>query len=327
MDVSNKLRPLFVLKILYEYTDDEHFVTIAQVLQILHDDYNIESYRKTVKEDIDLLMDAGYDIEFVKSSQNKYHIISRDFDVAELKMLIDAVASSKFISKTKSRELTEKLSKLAGPYSSKELTRNIDVERRIKGDTTKLFLVVDTINTAINQKKKIAFKYFSFNIKKEKKAKHNGEIYRFSPYRLVWNGDYYYVVGFSEKYQDVGSFRIDRICDVPTILEEETTPIPKEFDINVFLNSMFRMYNGERVTVELICHNSVIDTILDKFGESITIFAYDMDNFKVIVNAAISHVFFSWIFGFGGKVKINGPKNVKDAYAKMVREAYVMIQE
>ena len=205
MDSKNKLRQVFVLKILYEHTDENHCITIAQILQFLKDKYGIESYRKTIKEDIDLLMAAGFDIEFIKSSQNLYHIVSREFDIAELKVLIDAVVSSKFISKAKSQQLAEKLSKLAGPYMSKELVRNIDVERRVKGDNKQLLLIVDTINTAINKKKRIAFAYFTYNIRgKERKAQ--WILYKFSPYKLVWNGDYYYVVGFSDKYNDIGSF-------------------------------------------------------------------------------------------------------------------------
>jgi predicted DNA-binding transcriptional regulator YafY len=327
MDTPNKIRLLLVLKILFEHTDEDHCITIAQILQILKDEHGIDSYRKTIKEDIDLLIDAGYDIEFIKSSQNQYHVISRDFDVAELKVLIDAVVSSKFISKPKSQELADKLSKLAGPFVAKELVRNIDVERRVKGDNKQLLLIIDTINTAINQKKKIAFKYFSYDVRKDKKEKHNGYLYKFSPYKLVWNGDYYYVVGYSDKYDDIGSFRVDRISKVPEMLEEKAVSMPKAFDINTYLNSMFKMFNGERSEVELVCDNSVMDSIIDRFGESVKVYANDMESFRIIVKVSVSHIFFSWIFGFGGKVKIKAPLNVKEAYAQMVRHAATRIEE
>lgn len=316
-----KLRPLFVLKILYEHTDENHCMTIAQILQKLKDEYELESYRKTIKEDIDLLMAADFDIEFIKSSQNQYHIVSRDFDVAELKVLIDAVVSSKSISKSRSQALAGKLSNLAGPYLSKDLVRNIDVERRVKGENKQLLLIVDTINTAINQKKKIAFKYFTYNVRKEKIEKHNGFVYTFSPYKLVWNGDYYYVVGFSDKYGEVGCFRVDRIYKNPGILEDKAVSMPKSFDINTYLNTMFRMYNGEHRDVELICDNSVMDAIIDKFGEDVNVYANDMDSFRIIINLAVSHIFYSWVFGFGGKVKIKGPVDVKSGYVEMVNAA------
>lgn len=322
-----KLRPLFILKILYDCTDENHCVTIVQILQHLKNDYGIDSYRKTVKEDIDLLINAGFDIEFIKSSQNQYHVISRDFDVAELKVLIDAVVSSKFICKSKSQELADKLSKLAGPFVAKELVRNIDVERRVKGDNKQLLLIIDTINTAINQKNKIAFKYFTYDVRKDKKEKHGGFLYKFSPYKLVWNGDYYYVVGYSDKYDDIGSFRVDRISKVPEMLEEKAVSMPRAFDINTYLNSMFKMFNGERSEVELICDNSVMDSIIDRFGESVKVYANDMESFRIIVKVSVSHIFFSWIFGFGGKVKIKSPLNVKETYAQMVRHTATCIEE
>jgi predicted DNA-binding transcriptional regulator YafY len=327
VDSKNKLRQVFVLKILYEHTDENHCITIAQILQFLKDEYGIESYRKTIKEDIDLLMAAGFDIEFIKSSQNQYHIVSREFDVAELKVLIDAVVSSKFISRSKSEKLANKLSKLAGPFVSKELVRNIDVERRVKGDNKQLLLIVDTINTAINQKKKIAFKYFTYNVRKEKKEKHNGYVYEFSPYKLVWNGDYYYVVGFSDKYNDIGSFRVDRISKIPEIVEEKAVSMPRKFDINTYLNTMFRMYSSECKEVELICNNDVMDSIIDRFGEDIQVYANDMESFRIIVNTAINHIFYSWVFGFGGKVRIKAPIDVRNGYIEMVGKIYAGLLE
>lgn len=323
----SRLRPLFVLKTLYEKTDETHSITISQILQELNEKYRITSYRKTIKEDIDLLIAAGYDIEFIKSSQNQYQISNRDFDIAELKILMDAVASSKFISKAKSQELSDKLSRLCGPYERESLLRNIDVERRVKSENKQLFLIVDALNTAINQKKKVAFKYYSYNVKKEKKEKHGGFVYKFSPYRLVWNGDFYYVVGYSDKYKNVGSFRVDRISVVPEILEENAMIMPKDFDINHYLDSMFRMYNGIQREVELICDNSVMDSIIDRFGEDVSVYAHDMESFRIIVNTAISHVFYSWIFGFGGKIRIKGPEEVKEGYEKMVVHAASVIAE
>lgn len=156
-----------------------------------------------------MLKEAGVDIELVKSSQNKYHIVSRDFDIAELKILIDAVESSKFITKVKSRQLAEKISRLAGPFAAKDLKRNIEVERRFKSDNEKTFYIVDAINDAINAGKQIRFQYFEYKIKKERKLRLDGYWYKLSLYRLAWNGDHYYVVGLNEKYHSVVSYRVD----------------------------------------------------------------------------------------------------------------------
>lgn len=316
-----KLRPFFVAQILYENTDENHLITIAEILQILHDKYSIDSYRATIKTDIEMLMESGLDIEFVKSSQNQYHIVSRDFDVAELKILIDAVESAKFITKRKSQELVEKISKLAGPYAAEELKRNIDVERRIKPGNEKLLFIVDAINDAINQGKQISFQYFQYNVKKERKPRFDGYWYKLSPYRLVWNGDYYYVVGYYEKYHEVVSYRVDRMVGRPEILEDDAIPLPKTFDLDKHLNSMFHMYSTERKHVELIVANECMDALIDKFGEDVETYAYDMDSFRAEVDVATNKIFYTWIVGFEGKVKILGPEDVREEYKQMVLNA------
>lgn len=155
----------------------------------------------------------------------------------------------------------------------------------------------------------------------KKKLRHDGERYIFSPYRLIWNGDYYYVLGYSDKHQAIGSFRVDRISARPDILSEDAVPVPENFNVDDFLTATFRMYGSECQEVELICDNSVIDAIIDRFGTDVTIYACDMSTFRVIVRVAVSHIFFSWIFGFGGKVKIKGPENVKEKYKEQVQKA------
>ena len=138
---------------------------------------------------------------------------------------------------------------------------------------------------------------------------------------LVWDGDFYYVVGYSEKYHTIGSHRVDRIAEPPEILEDASVPMPVGFDINKFINTMFRMYNAPRIEVELLCDNSVMDAIIDKFGPSVHTYAGDLQNFRVIEEVAVGTVFFNWIFGFEGKVKIKGPESVKQQYREMVEKA------
>ena len=250
-----------------------------------------------------------------------YNLVSREFDLPELKLLIDAVASSKFITEKKSKELVGKLSKLASNIQADELKRNVMPEGRIKSGNENIYYIVDTVNTAINNKKQISFQYFSFNVRKQKKAKHNGEMYIFSPYYLIWNGDYYYAVGYSEKHNGIGSFRLDRIIKTPTILEKEAIKMPTDFKINKYINTSFRMYNSKTESVELICDNSVMDAIIDRFGEDVQTYANDMQTFRAMVDVSVNHVFFGWVFGFAGKVKIKSPKEVKDQYYIMLEAA------
>lgn len=189
----------------------KNYLTTAQLIQILEEKYGIHSHRATIAAEIELLKQFGLDIETVKSTQNKYHLVSREFDIAELKLLIDAVESSKFISAKKSEQLVAKISKFAGSPKGNELKRNIFPEGRIKLVNEQILLIVDAVNEAINSNKRIAFQYYQYNVRKEKKIKNDGDQYVFSPYYLVWNGDYYYMVGYSDKHKNIGSFRIDRV--------------------------------------------------------------------------------------------------------------------
>lgn len=321
MDNEAKLRPLYLAKILNERTDEDHYLTTAQLMTILKEEYGIKSHRQTIKSDIDILKKFGMEIEEVKSTQNRYNAYGRKFDQAELKLLIDAVESSKFITQSKSDELIRKIGTLTSQYRAKELHRNISVEGRIKPGNEKIYLIVETINEAINKGKKISFECFRYNVKKEKKLKRE-EPYIITPLHLVWNGDYYYMIGIYDYQNRLGIFRVDRINKIPTILKEDGIQPPEGFDLNRYLNTTFRMFNSEHEEVELICSNDLMDAIIDRFGEDVTTYANDMESFRAVVNVAVNHVFYSWVFGFGGKVKIKRPAEVKLAYNKMIENAY-----
>ena len=314
MEKETKLRALCILKILYELTDVDHQLSTAEIAEQLEEKYGLKVYRTTINSDIEQLRQFGIDICINKSTQNRYFIDGRLFDVPELKLLIDAVESSKFITKKKSMELVEKLGTLASKNSSTDLKRNLCIEGRLKPVNEQIYYIVDALNDAINQGKKVSFQYFQYNVKKEQKLRHDGEVYVFSPYTLVWNGDYYYVIGYSDKHQDIGSFRVDRIYKQPKIMKEDAIPRPEDFDEAEYVKTMFHMYSTKPQMVELICDNDIMDTIIDKFGEDVKTYAYSLSSFKAEVEVATSHVFYSWVFGFGGRVKIKGPESVKREY-------------
>ena len=195
MDNDAKLRPLYLAKILYEQTDEEHVLTTAQLIQILEERYGIKAHRQTIKAEIELLKQFGLDIEEVKSTQNRYNLFGRRFDTPELKLLIDAVESSKFITATKSNELVDKISSLTSTHIASTLRRNVSCEGRIKPGNERIYIIIDAINDAINNNKKISFQYFEYNVRKEKKLRRNGDPYVITPLHLVWNGDCYYMIG------------------------------------------------------------------------------------------------------------------------------------
>ena len=324
MDTNAKYRPFFIAKLLLELTDEDHYLTTVQLISLLEERFGITTHRQTIHQDIEVLKTVGMDIDCISSTQNRYRLLSRRFDNAELKLLVDAVASSKFISKKKSVSLTERLSSLTSSFEAEKLKRNISVESRIKSENELTILIIDAINEAINQKKQIRFQYFHYNEKKKRIPKWDGYWYHISPHRLVWNGDYYYVLGYNEKYDSPSSYRIDRIIGPPEIMETDAMPMPKGFNIDRYINSMFRMYSAsaDRTPVELICENDLMDAMIDRFGQSVKTRKVDESHFETDVTVAVNSVFFSWIFGFGGKVIISGPANVKEEYKQMVQKVY-----
>lgn len=321
MDGKQKLRILYIAKMLREETDDDHTLTIGQINQRLEEQYGLKGYRQTIDADVRALRDLGMDIQIVRRRENEYNLLEREFSEAELKLLMDAVASSRFISAGKSRQLNDKLLQFSSCYRAPELKRHISVERRFKTGSEIVFLVIDRINEAINRKKKISFTYFSYDGQKKQVLRNGGEPYRFSPYHLIWNGDYYYAVGYSDKHEKIACFRVDRIQSVPEILEEKAVRVPKNFSISEYLNTTFRMFDSEREEVELECDDSVMNSIVDRFGKSVSTTKVENGKFRVRVTVALSPVFYSWIFGFAGQVKILSPQNVKEHYAEMVRKA------
>ncbi|MBP5169015.1 MAG: WYL domain-containing protein, partial [Oscillospiraceae bacterium] len=162
--------------------------------------------------------------------------------------------------------------------------------------------------------------YFKYDVRKEPKLRNDGKPWIFSPHKLVWNGDFYYMVGVFDSKR-VGTFRLDRILKRPDILEEDALPFPADFDFEKHLQTSFRMFGTKYTTVDLICANDLMDAILDKFGKDVTTYAYDMENFRVEADVVPGTVFYSWVFGFGGKVVINGPADVKEQYKEMVLKA------
>jgi len=327
MDLKAKLRPFYVAKMLYEQTDEDHYLTIAQIMEQLDRDYSISTSRGTVGDDIKALQELGVEIEVEPSTQKRFYLIGRRFDLPELKTMIDAIESARFIPKEKSATLVKKIGSLTSSHNAEKLVRNVDVENRIKADNEKVYYIMEALNDAINCQKKVSFRYFSYNVRKEPKLKHDGFNYVVSPYKLIWNGDYYYVVGYSEKHKGIGSFRVDRIVSQPHILDEDAVSPPIDFDLNVYLNSMFRMYNGERKQIELICENDTMDAIIDKFGKDVTVLANNMKSFRAVVTTATGPVFYSWVFGFGGKVSIKSPEDVKKSYTDMVKQAMEALNE
>ena len=300
-----KRRILTLLRLLYEETDEDHPLDTFQILEYLKEQ-GVPANRKTLKSDLDALVDAGMDIITISSKPNRYFWGERVFEMPELKLLIDAVSSSRFITQRKSRELSEKLATFAGSGQRDQLERHLFASKRVKSGNELIYYTVDSINEAISQGKKIAFKYTEYDGAKHIRFRNDGEVYELSPYALFWNEDFYYVVGYSEKHGNVSSFRVDRLHK-PEVLEEKAVPAPSDFDLQDYSRRIFEMYDGEAVRVTLECKNELMKYVIDRFGEEVETRVLDQDRFLAEVEVALSPTFYAWVFRFAGDIKILSP--------------------
>ena len=321
MEGEGKLRPLYLFKLLYELTDEDHPLSTQEIISLMDERYGIKVHRTRIPMDVEVLEQFGYEIGVVKGRTAKYFYEQQTFELPELKLLIDAVDSSMFITEKKSGELIDKLVSLARPLKAEALTRSVTKSGQKKPTNEQIYYIVDALNRAIIQQKKVSFQYFTYNLFKDHVLRQNGEPYIFSPYALHWDGDFYYVIGFLEKHLTIANIRVDRIAHTPEILDEDIIPLPAGFDMDAYRATSFRMYNSKLQTVELACDSSVMDTIVDRFGEDVDTGLIDENTFSVTTEVPINHLFYSWIFGFCGKVKILEPREVVEEYAEMVLKA------
>ena len=317
---EKKSRILHIKHFLEEKTDELHPVTIPQILSYLEKE-GISASRKTVAQDIDLLIEAGVDIICNKGHSHEYFIGERHFELPELKLLVDAVAASGFIPPSKSKALIKKITTFASEHQAAELKRQLYVDKHVKSESKSSYITVDLLHTAINKGTKITFKYYEYNQHKQKDYKHNRHTYVFSPYALLWNNDRYYAIGFSDKHGKVISFRVDRIA-VPSLTNNPAVPKPADFDIQLYTKSMFQMFDGAQPKkVTLKCQNELMKSVIDRFGLDVDTKIIDDNHFSAVVEVSVSPTFFSWVFSFGGRMKIISPKTAVAEYQALAKRA------
>lgn len=320
MDKDNKKRLMLMKEVLEKYSDEEHPITTVQIMEILEKEYGMKVHRTTVARDVADLADMGVDVQSQRSTQNRYFVGSRYFELAELKLLIDAVASSKFISENKSYNLLSKLSNFASVYQQESVKRNIRIESRIKPDNERSLYIVDSINEAINKGKKIKFRYYDYDINKQKQLRNDGKPYVLSPYTLAWNGDYYYVVGYSDKHKSIGNFRVDRIESTPEKLFDMAVPMPADFNVSEYISKVFQMYDAKRETVQLKCTADMMKVIIDRFDDDVQTKVVDENHFIATVEVALSPNFYGWLFGFGDKIRLISSDYVVEEYRQLLKK-------
>lgn len=320
---NQKLKVLYLLKILSEKTDYDHHITMAGILSELGK-YDVKAERKSIYNDIALLKEFGYDIV---GEQNKngyeYYMAMRQFELPELKLLVDSVQSAKFITERKSNELINKLETLCSSHEAKLLQRQVYVSGRVKTMNESIFSNIDQLHMAIADNKKITFQYWNWNVDKKMELRKDGAKYKVSPWGLSWDDENYYMVAYDDAEQKIKHYRVDKMLHID-ILEEkrEGKDSYRDIDMADYAKKTFGMFGGEEHTVTIECENCFAGVMIDRFGKDVTMVKRDTEHFAVMPKVAVSPQFIGWIIGLGDGVKITGPENVIKTIKDTLADGY-----
>ena len=316
---NQKLKIFYILDYLQKNSHQEHPVRAVELQAMLEQQHNIICDRKTVYSDIQALQDYGVDIVSLPGKNGGYYIASRNFELPELKLLIDAVQSSRFLTEKKSRELIEKLCSQCSVYDARLMRRDVLVSGRVKSMNETIYYNVDAIQDAIAENRQITFRYFDFAL--DGSRKYRDRDYQASPYGLCQDNENCYLLAHSPRH-GVTSYRVDRMSDIQ-LTQLSRTPCPELTGKNLVehANRLFQMYSGESATVKLRFHNSLVNVVLDRFGRDTMLIPDGEEHFVFTVNVAVSPMFLSWVIGFGNKARILYPQSVIDACKSMCQDA------
>ncbi len=316
---NQKLKIFYILDYLKENSHQDHPVRAAELLSMLERQHNIVCDRKTVYSDIAALQDYGVDIVSIPGKNGGYYIASRNFELPELKLLIDAVQSSRFLTEKKSRELIEKLCRECSMYDAQLMRRDVLVSGRVKSMNETIYYNVDAIQEAIGQNRQITFRYFDWGI--DGKRRYREKNYQVSPYGLCQDNENCYLLALSPRY-GVTSYRVDRMSDIQ-LSEEARVPCPELTGKNLtrHANRLFQMFAGDATTVKMRFHRDLTNVVMDRFGRDTMLIPDGEDHFVFTVNVAVSPMFLSWVIGFGSKAKILHPQSVIAECRELCRQA------
>ena len=316
---NQRLKLLYLMKILLEKTDYQNPMGIVEIITTLAA-YGIKAERKSIYSDIELLRQFGVDIEMQKSKTIGYYVAERQFELPELKLLVDAVQSSRFITEKKSRELINKLYSFTSSEQAKHLRRQVYLADRAKTINETIYYTVDQIHYAINENRKITFKYFDYDVNKKPVYRKQGEIYISTPVTLCWNDDKYYLIAYSEKYDNFMNYRVDRMGNVNVSNEKADTFEKNKFNISEYAKRVFGMFDGEIVRANLSFHSFLVNAVIDKFGKDVMILPSSDEWFEIVVDVSISPVFLAWMFQFGENAEIKAPDKLVEAMKELLTE-------
>lgn len=313
---GQKIKLLYIIKILTELTDEEHPLSATEICQKL-ESYDVTAERKAIYDDINCLIDFGYDIIQTRVPKNGYFLASRDFELPEIFLLGDAVRTAKFISEKKTRELTAKLDALTSRYQSKRNIRGIYIDGSGKTSNEEIFYNIDAINTAIEEGKKITFKYGRRTLKNGREIVTEYKEHIVSPYAMTWQDDHYYLICNYDKYDNLMNLRIDRIraiklTDAPIRNFSEVSDYRDTFDVADYTKKLFGMFGGDMQEIKLRCNNAILEPVVDRFGKNIFITNVTDTSFDFTVKAAISDGLVTWIMNYADNIEVIKPTLLRD---------------
>ena len=311
---NQKQKLLYIAQYLMENTDENHAVSTPQLIEYLNNQ-GIKAERKSIYNDIDTLNDFGMDIIRSDEHRGGYMLASRPFELAEVKLLVDLVQSSKFITEKKSRELIEKLETLTSKYDAKAMRRQVEIIGRSKTQNENIYYNVDMVHTAISQNVKIRFHYFDWDVNKNMIHRHGGAWYEVSPWKLTWDDENYYLIAYDESADKIKHYRVDKIVDINlTDVLRDGKEVFEHIDMAAFSKKTFGMFAGDEKTVRLRCENSLTGVIIDTFGTDVALRPDGDHHFIARMEVEVSSQFFGWLAGLGARVEIISPDEVREEY-------------
>lgn len=313
---SSKIKTLLVFKYLNDYSDESHPLSTTDLIEMLEKD-GITCERKSIYADVKTLNQLGFNIMTTLSPKRGYFMATRQFELPQVRLLVDAVSSAAFITPKKTSDLISKLEGLVSKNQAADLISQVYIDSNTKCNNEEIYYVIDKLHDAIINKYKVSFQYRRRNIDKKNKKSYVNKEFKVSPYALIWKDDHYYLVCNNEKYDNLMNLRLDRIRKISPI-DEPVRPISQvsdyenEFDVADYTSKMFNMFSGYNASVTLICNLNLREEIMDRFGAKIPLTAVDSDHFQTTIDAAVSEGLVTWIMNFGNKIKVEGPQELVD---------------
>ena len=317
---NQKLKILYLMKILLEKTDETHSITMPEIIASLQA-YGINAERKSIYTDMENLRLFGLDIIGEKMDKSfSYYIGNRQIELAELKLLVDSVQASKFITAKKSNQLIKKIEGLASKYEAAQLQRQVYTTERIKAGNEGIYYNVDQIHTAIASNQQIKFHYFNWDVNKKQVLRKDGAYYQVSPWALSWDDENYYLVAYDSAEEKIKHFRVDKMLHISAIEEKrEGSKKFQAFDMGAYAKKMFGMFGGDEEMVKIVCKNELAGVMIDRFGQDVSLIKEDAEHFSINVRVAVSSQFLSWVMALGDGAKIVSPERVVDKVREEIK--------